>query len=195
MPGTDFARIEPVSFAALARGLSPRRPAPANTGLHIRRAALGVFACRRGLGPGERDRLLGWKRSPAEREDFCRLMAADLAALARAWQPALPPDWLVTTPPPGASVPGPYPAGFLGRAVAGLLGLEYQTTLERSDCKRYHGRHYAMKQAPFVVFRAPAGVTLVIDDLTTSGTTMRLSLEALRAAGVPAFALVWLAND
>ena len=36
-----------------------------------------------------------------------------------------------------------------------------------------------------------ANLTIVVDDLVTSGATMRLSLEALRAAGVMAFGFAY----
>ena len=122
-------------------------------------------------------------------------MANDLCAVIRQWQPVLPPDAVVTTPPQGASEGQPYAAGFLARAVAQVLNLDYQTTLARTDKKRWHGRHYALGQDAFRVTCAPPAMTLVIDDLMTSGTTMRLSLEALRAAGVRAYGFAWCGND
>jgi adenine/guanine phosphoribosyltransferase-like PRPP-binding protein len=73
--------------------------------------------------------------------------------------------------------------------VAEALGLPFATVLSRTDVKRWHGPHAALRQAPFVCsLPDPApSVILVIDDLVTSGRTMKLSLAACRGAGVPAF--------
>jgi predicted amidophosphoribosyltransferase len=61
--------------------------------------------------------------------------------------------------------------------------------------KRWHGRHFALKQEPFAVVSKPPSVALVVDDMMTSGTTMRLALEALRTAGSPAFGFAYVGND
>ncbi len=97
-------------------------------GHHFRHSGLGVWCARRGLGDKQQD-FDAWKRHPAAHEAFTASMAADLCAVIRQWQPAIPKDAVVTTPPPGASAGKPYPAGFLGQAVARLLDRDYQTTL------------------------------------------------------------------
>jgi hypothetical protein len=189
-----------MDFSAALRPLSfTRRPAPtaepAPIGCHFRHAGLGVWCSKRGLTPDEWKALRQWKQDPAGHEPVCRSMASDLAALIGAWQPAIRPGWVVTTPPAGASAGRPYAAGFLGRAVAQRLDLDYQTTLAREGDKRWHGRHYARQQRPFLVTCAPSGITLVVDDLMTTGSTMRLALDALRQAGTPAYGFAWLGND
>jgi hypothetical protein len=58
-----------------------------------------------------------------------------------------------------------------------------------TEPKRWHGPHSGLRQAPYVAAvpdPAPP-LVLIVDDLCTSGHTMRLSLEAVRKAGVPAF--------
>jgi hypothetical protein len=49
--------------------------------------------------------------------------------------------------------------------------------------------HYALRLAPFVCsLPVPAStMVLIVDDVLTSGRTMRLSIEAMRAAGVAGF--------
>ncbi len=104
-----------------------------------------------------------------------------------------PPGTVVTTPPQGASAPGPYAAEALGAAAADALGLPFAPMLRRTDCKLYHSPWDSRRQAPYVV-EVPdprPGLVLVIDDLLTSGTTMRLSLEALRAAGIPSHGFIY----
>ena len=107
-----------------------------------------------------------------------------------------PADVLVTVPPRGASAFGesttwPYAAGLLAEAVAGRLGFPYALTLKRTDgpAKRYHGPAYSLQQSAYMVDLPDPrpGIVLIVDDLITSGATMRLSLEAIRGAGVPAF--------
>src|SRR5262249_33714971 len=151
---------------------------------HQKRAGLGVWAVNR--AEPDREVIKAWKQAapfdPEGRAGF----ASSVAELVRAWSPILPAGTIVTVPPPGASAPRPSAAEALGQAVAGILGLPFSAILERTDAKRWHGPHHSLRQAAFVCTLpepAPAMV-LVIDDLITSGRTMRLSIEALRAAGV-----------
>jgi hypothetical protein len=167
---------------------------PSPRASHYRHAGLGVWCARRGLAD-DLDAFHAWKAAPSQNERFCRDMATSIVMVIRQWQASIPSSWIVTTPPPGASEGTEYPAGFLGRAVAGLLNLDYMTTLQRGDGKKYRGRHYALQQSPFIVTCRPADVALVVDDLMTSGTTMKLSLDALKAAGVPAFGFAYSGND
>jgi orotate phosphoribosyltransferase len=115
--------------------------------------------------------------------------AAAVAALVRAWSPILPAGTVVTVPPQGASAPGPYAAESLGQAVAAALGLPFVEVLTRTEPKRWHGPHASLRQAPFVAaLPAPAPpIVLVVDDLVTSGRTMRHSIDAIRQAGAAAF--------
>jgi adenine/guanine phosphoribosyltransferase-like PRPP-binding protein len=96
---------------------------------------------------------------------------------------------IITVQPQGASAPGPYAALALGRGVAEALGLPFVEALGRTDVKRWHGPHHSMRQAPFsCALPDPAPtMALIVDDTVTSGWTMRLSVEAIRSAGVAAF--------
>jgi hypothetical protein len=120
--------------------------------------------------------------------------SAGLAGLIRAWSPILPAGTVVTVPPQGASAPGPYAADALGRGVAEALGLRFAEALGRTDSKRWHGPHHSLRQASFR-WELPGGVVppmiLVVDDLVTSGATVQRSLEAVRAAGIMAFAFAY----
>ncbi len=42
---------------------------------------------------------------------------------------------------------------------------------------------------------APAGMVLIVDDLLTTGTTMKRALDALHAAGATAYGFGWCGND
>jgi predicted amidophosphoribosyltransferase len=174
-------------------GPSPRRfrrePEPPGRWLaaHQKRAGLGAGAA--GRSRQARAAIKAWKRTapfdPAELAGF----AAAVADLVRAWSPVLPPRTILTVPPQGASAPGPYAARELGRAVADALGLPFAEILSRTEPKRWHGPHHALRQAPFAC-KSPAPaptMVLVVDDLVTTGRTMRLAVEAIRAAGVAAF--------
>ena len=72
------------------------------------------------------------------------------------------------------------------------LDLDYMTLLARTDQKRYHGHHYSIAQTPFTLLARPMTCVLVIDDLIVTGTTMRLSLSALSAGGIPAWGFAFL---
>jgi len=173
--------------------------AQARAGFHVRRAGLGVFAVVYTREPGADARYAAfrrWKADPTGQAQagFLDTAAAAIVALIRAWSPVLPSDWTVTTPPAGASQGGTYPAGILAREVATRLDLDFLTCLERSKAKRWHHPAESLRQAPYTVTVAPPAVALVVDDFISSGTTMRLSREALAAAGVPSFGFAWAAD-
>ena len=115
-------------------------------------------------------------------------------AVIRAWSPVIPSDWTVTAPPQGASEGGIYPAGMLAREVATRLDLDFQTTLQRAKAKRWHHPAESLRQEPYTVTTAPPAVVIIVDDFISSGTTMRLSRQALAAAGVVSFAFAWGAD-
>ena len=135
-----------------------------------------------------------WKDDPLGQCQFLDGMADAILGVIRAWGPVLPADWLVTCPPQGASEGGLYPAGILGREVATRLDLDYQTCLQRTAGKRWHHPMESIRQEPYVVAVAPPAVALIVDDFISSGTTMRLSREALAARGVPSFGFAWGAD-
>ncbi len=159
---------------------------------HQKRAGLGVWACTRSREDRAAIRL--WKR----REPFDRAelegFAAAVADLVRAWSPILPPGTVVCCPPRGVSDPAPSAAEALGRRVAEALGLPFDAAiLSRTGPKRRHGVQPSLTQAPFVAALPdpPPPLLLIIDDLVTTGTTMRRSLEAIRAAGCAAFGFAY----
>ncbi len=49
------------------------------------------------------------------------------------------------------------------------------------------------RQAPYLVEMPdpPPGLIVVVDDLATSGTTLRLGVEAIRGAGLMAFGFAY----
>ena len=104
----------------------------------------------------------------------------------------------MTCPPRGASsfgkaAPWPYAAGILAESVAGRLGFPFALTLSRTAEKKTHGVHQSLAQTGFK-FEMPQerpDMILVCDDLVTTGTTLRLSLAAIRGAGFPAFAFAF----
>jgi hypothetical protein len=164
-----------------------REPRVRSLPSHQKRAGLGVWASTRSRAA--RAAVRRWKRSapfdPAERDAF----AAALAGLVRSWSPVLPDGTIATIPTQGASAPGPYAALELGRAAADILGVPLVEVLIRTDAKRWHGPHHALRQAPFdcTLPAGPPVLVLVLDDLVTSGRTMRLSIEAINRAGCAAF--------
>ena len=73
--------------------------------------------------------------------------------------------------------------------MADALGVPFAEVLVRTDEKRWHGTHFALRQAPFVAMlrEPPPLLVLIVDDLVTTGATMRRSLQAIRASRVAAF--------
>lgn len=165
-------------------------PQTGRVGYHIGRDRLGVWAVhpRRTL---DRAWFTTWKADPDH--SHTADLAAELADLILRWSPVLPREWVVTTPPQGASkyqtAGGRYPAGLLAEEVGVRLGLPVQSLLARVGEKRYHHPREAMRAAPFQV-TGTAPVALVIDDLSTSGATIHAALQALSLASIPAFGFV-----
>jgi hypothetical protein len=158
---------------------------------HQKRAGLGVWAANR--SHAARVRIKRWKQTrrldPAALGEF----SAAVTDLIRAWSPILPPGTVLTVPPQGASAPGPYAGESLEQAVAGALGLPFVEVLSRTEPKLWHGPHASLRQAPYVcALPDPAPpMVLVVDDLYTSGRTMRHSIEAIRATGAAAFGFAY----
>jgi predicted amidophosphoribosyltransferase len=77
----------------------------------------------------------------------------------------------------------------MSRHVSLRVGVPFLLMLGRTEPKRCHGPHAALRQAPFACALSDPShsMILVLDDLATSGVTMRRSLEAIRNAGVAAF--------
>jgi hypothetical protein len=148
---------------------------------------LGCWATNRSFFA--RARIKGWKRTHPLDPDTLAEFTATIVSLVRAWSLVVPSGTVLTTPPQGASAPGPYAALALGFAVAEALGMPYLPMLARTEVKRWHGPQEALRQPPFVCTLPDPAPTMVLvtDDLITSGRTMRLSIEAIQAAGVAAF--------
>lgn len=157
---------------------------------HQKRARLGTWAVRRDVEA--RKRIIGWKGDGQPTGAFLDGVAEDLVGLIRQWSPILPAGTVVTIPPQGASYPGPYAALAIGKLVAEDLDLDLVETLTRKGVKRWHGPQFSREQEPYeAAVEGDPPIVLVVDDLLTSGTTMKLSLEALNQAGFPAFGFAW----
>ncbi len=163
---------------------APETPAARRTGYSQRRAGLGVLSVTR--DEENRRRIIGWKTAGEEDARQTAEFADELAALVVQALPVPPAGCVLTIPPQGASWPGQYYARLLARRVANRLGMPLVELLERHERKLHHGRRDSLSQDSYTVNMAvPAAV--VIDDLITSGKTMSLSLDALRAAETPAW--------
>ena len=79
---------------------------------------------------------------------------------------------------PGASHPGTYYARLLAGQVAARLDMPVAEIIARTDAKRYHGPAFSLEQSVYRL-TGNAAAAIVLDDLITSGNTMKLSLEAL----------------
>lgn len=163
-------------------------------GHHQRRAGFGVWAAT--VADSDRDAIKAWKRRRPLEPGAAAPFVERLAELVELWCPVLPSGLVVTSPPQGVSAPeGPAcdAAAILARLVAERLVVPYRPMLRRSpgESKKYHGHHYALAQAPFTatIPEGPArpAIALIVDDLSTSGVTMKLSLEVIRGPGIAAF--------
>jgi hypothetical protein len=160
------------------------KPAGPRKGFSQRRAGLGTLSVTR--DQAARRQVVAWKMAASEDPRQTAAFADELAALVKEVLPARPAGCVLTIPPQGASAPGRYFARLLARRVATRLKMPLVELLRRPEAKRYHGPRAALQQQPFTVTTRPPAA-IVLDDLITTGRTMALSLEALRAAGIPAW--------
>jgi hypothetical protein len=183
---------EVTTFAAQHPTQPPTQEQKKKVGFSVKRAAIGAFSVHR--DEPNRRRILEWKATE-HNSAFTEQFAAEIVSLIRQWSPTLPSDALITTPPQGASAPGFYFAGALAAEVARQMDRQYAVTLARQDAKRFHHPRQSLMQLPFAVQRSPLPqIILIVDDLITSGTTLRLSIDALRAAGTMPFGFAFAAS-
>jgi len=164
-----------------------------HAGYSHRRAGLGVTTATN--SPSDRRNILRTKADPLRDADTLAAFAADVAVLIRHWLPTPPPGTVVTAPPQGASWPGEYFAESLAAETARIIGLPYLSLIARTDEKKHHHPMVALRQAPFA-YRDDTALpqpptVIVVDDIITSGTTMKNSLAALAAAGIPAYGFAY----
>lgn len=181
-------------LAELAGG--DETPAPGHPQRRIGRGAWSAT-----LRVFDRRRIAQWKsdypRDPAELDHF----AGAIALVIRARLPNIPPAAVVTFPPAGASAaleldqeepPAHYAALELARAVARLVELPCVDLLRRTDTKDWqHGPQAAIRQRPFSLKAAPPPVVILVDDVLTTGTTLRLARAALEQAGATVYAFTY----
>lgn len=139
-------------------------------------------------------RFLEWKKSPSTNWNITNKMAEDLSKLielwARGWR-----GFVITTPPQGASAGGEYPAGFLGKAVASMLGVDYVTMFGQWKMKRtaHHPMDKLFKnETPEIVCITEKPI-IIVDDMVSSGTTAKSCLSALYPH--PCWFFAWMNNQ
>lgn len=163
-----------------------RRPAA------LAAAGLGAFAATRDAA--DRANVQRWKTNPPFCPRWGDHFAESLAEAIAAVAPTLPPGTIVATPPQGASHGADFAASCLAQFIANRFGATYRPgLLNRTDRKRYHGPEASLRQTPYrcseVESRPP--LVLVVDDLATTGTTMRLALQALRRERIAALGFAY----
>jgi hypothetical protein len=155
-------------------------------GYSIRRAGLGVTVYSK--NHHDKTHLIRAKLNPPFDSDYIAKWATYLASLIATWLPAPPPGTIVTTPPQGASWPGPYFAHALAAAVAAHLKLPYHAgAVTRTDTKQYHHPMVALRQTDFLYTGPDTRAVIIIDDLITSGATMKRAIKAAQTKGIPAY--------
>lgn len=179
------------AFASQSRKGKSRakRTEVARSGFSCRRAGLGVMTCRN--DPHSRRELIREKLGNEPSGAVTTRAATELVSLIREWAPTLPPRTVVTCPPQGASWPRTYLAEQIAKHVATSLTCPFETLLTRTDQKTHHHPMAALAQSAFTAKPTTAETVIVVDDLLTSGATMKLSLQAIRDSGKAAFGFAY----
>jgi hypothetical protein len=188
----DFHRGWMEEVFATSAGVAPKkRPAAsaARHGFSCRRAGLGVLAATNDAH--SRRWILRLKTAPLPDDAALARIVDGIVELIRAALPALPAGVVCSQPPQGASWPRDYFARAIAMAVANALGVPHRDLLSREHPKKRHGIQPSLEQPAFHCDTPHPGPVLVIDDLITTGTTMRLSREAIAARGAPAYGFAY----
>lgn len=123
---------------------------------------------------------------------FSRAKAAHrpLAQLLAMATPTLPPDTIVTAVPTVSAhirQRGYDHAELIAREFARLGGYEYKRTLKRLTTTRQRGANRREREAQAKVAFCPVapltGTYLLVDDVLTTGATLKYAASALRAGG------------
>ncbi|HUW32965.1 MAG TPA: hypothetical protein VM223_15260, partial [Planctomycetota bacterium] len=164
----------------------------------IQQTAGIVHGCRQStdLTAAEWNQVRAWKAAPELYPAITQRLACEIVTMI-GWTfgvARLPADMpaIIITPPQGASAArgGPYAAGLLAREIATQLDRDLVTVFASLDSKRQHGRFASLEAEAFTVQRCPDRLTLIIDDVSTSGRTLQKCRQALGHVGSLAF--VWL---
>ena len=140
--------------------------------------------------------LKAWKKNPEIYPSVTTRMAVDISTLLRwvLWidSPVNYHHLVISTPPQGVSKGKPYPAGFLGKEVSNILSFDYTVIFDTQDNRKYHGRMESLRKSPkeYIAIVQPDCPCILIDDLCTTGETLRKSRDALLSVG--SIAMVWL---
>jgi len=165
---------------------------------HIDQVALGCYACRSWRKGASDDyaKFLEWKQAPSSLPQVTQQMAMELYDLIEAWARGWR-GFVVTVPPQGISQGREYAAGFLGKDVALLLGVDFVTVFGNDGWAVSKAGHYPLESIKQVdlpkVLTRPDCPIVIIDDAITSGTTARLCLKALEPA--PCWFFAWVRNS
>ena len=139
-----------------------------------------------------------WKLDPLNDRKWVVAITGDLVDLIRTWQPVILPDWVITTPPQGASLfkskDGIYPAGIIGKSISCELGIDYLTVFERRETKKWHSPYHTARASPFKVLIKPPSVLLIVDDMITSGNTMMNCLGICAEQGITCWGFAWISR-
>lgn len=144
-------------------------------------------------------RFKAWKDAPDLETAECERMAAEIATCLRAFFGGTLPPLVLTIPPRGQSAgkTTPYPAGVLAARVSALLGVDLVECLARAEADTTAGkgraRHTNLADAShFRVTHAPEVLTVILDDVTTTGSTLARAWSILSAASVPTVRLAYV---
>lgn len=158
-------------------------------GYSIRRAGLGVTVVSK--HHTDQKKIMTAKLSAAWDSSLIATLAEHIAQLITLWLPNLPENAMLTPPPQGASWPGSYFAGDLCDAVAARLSRASGRAIIRTDEKHYHHPMEALRQAPYTYQGPQVPLTIVIDDIITSGATMKRALKAAQEREIPAYGFAY----
>ena len=82
----------------------------------------------------------------------------------------------------------------LAREIAEILNCEFMNILQSSAKRGSSHPMASAKLEPFKLTKPIHGVTLVVDDVVSSGRHMELAVNCLRSNGVDCFAIAWIAG-
>lgn len=144
-------------------------------------------------------RFTAWKDAPDLQTAECEHMAHEVAGCIRTLFGGILPPLVLTVPPRGQSAGSttPYAAGVLAARVGALLGVDLVECLARAEvdttADKGRARYTNLRDtSSFVATRGPDVLTVVLDDVTTTGNTLARARSTLATQHTPTLLLAYV---
>jgi hypothetical protein len=153
-----------------------------------RKRSLTFLSLRKWPNKNRDSIIAAFKDSKARQDDrLARFAAQEIAATLRPWLGSNS-GFKVTAPPAGVRREGKHFASVIGEEVARILGVEFRETFMTRQFKSSSFPKQDEKRGKLRLLQAVSGNWILVDDVSTSASTLEAATHTLLAGG--AFAVI-----